>query len=180
MTAAVQGGLQEANHRESGPPRHDRSIVRREFAARTANAARVAPPLASIILIRNEVTEGIAGQYVEIYHFADGQVDVRWKGLSLPYAVFDKEQRVNQAEVVENKRLGAALAFVKARRDAPKPPPKVKTASEAGGYVRTGRKSGRRPWLVPETTSTARIMVPPSDAGLKAAAPGGPLRGVGP
>jgi hypothetical protein len=47
-------------------------------------------------------------------------VEVRWKGLSLPDDVFDKEQRVNQAEVVENKRLGAALAFVKAGQDAPK------------------------------------------------------------
>ena len=103
-----------------------------------------------IILIRNAVTEGVAGQYVEIYHFADGQVDVRWKGLSLPYAVFDKEQRVSQAEVVENKRLGAALAFVKARQNAPKSPAKVKSASEAGGYVRTGGKSGRRSWLLPE------------------------------
>ena len=133
-----------------------------------------------IMLIRNEVTEGIAGQYVEIYHFADGQVDVRWKGLSLPYAVFDKEQRVSQAEVVENKRLGAALAFVKARQDAPKPPSRVKSASEAGGYVRSGRKSGRRSWLPPEATRTAPVMVPPLDAGLKAATFGGPLRGVGP
>ena len=26
----------------------------------------------------------IVDQYVEIYHFADGQLDVRWRGLSLP------------------------------------------------------------------------------------------------
>src|SRR5262249_42501851 len=70
-----------------------------------------------IMLTRNEVTEGIIDQYVEIYHFADGQLDVRWRGLSLPYVVFDKEQRVRQAEVVENKRLGAALAFIKAQQD---------------------------------------------------------------
>jgi hypothetical protein len=62
-----------------------------------------------ITLIRNEMTEGIAEKYVEIYHYADGRVDVRWKGVSLSYAVFDKEQRISQATVVENKRLGAAL-----------------------------------------------------------------------
>ena len=133
-----------------------------------------------IMLTRNEVTEGIVDQYVEIYHFADGQLDVRWKGLSLPYAVFDKEQRVSQAEVVENKRLGAALAFIKAQQDAPRPAPRVKSASEAGGYVRNGRKTGRRSWLLPETARTAPAMVPPLDTGLKAAASGGPLRGVGP
>ena len=133
-----------------------------------------------IKLTRNEVTEGIADHYVEIYHFADGQVDVRWKGVSLPYVVFDKEQRVSQAAVVENKRLGAALAFIKAQQEAPKPLPRVKSASEAGGYQRTGRKPRRRSWLLPGTPPTAPEMVPRLDADLKAAASGGPLRGAGP
>ena len=133
-----------------------------------------------IMPTRNDVTESIADQYVEIYHFADGQLDVRWRGLSLPYVVFDKEQRVSQAEVVENKRLGAALAFIKAQQDAPHPSPRVKSASEAGGYVRSGRTPRRRSWLLPETVQTAPAMVPPLAPGLKAAASGGPLRGVGP
>jgi len=132
------------------------------------------------MLTRNEVTEGIADQYVEIYHFADGQLDVRWRGLSLPYVVFDKEQRVSQAEVVENKRLGAALAFIKAQQDAPRPASRVKSASEAGGYIRAGRKSPRRSWLPPETARTATAMLAPLAPGLKVAASGGPLRGVGP
>jgi hypothetical protein len=133
-----------------------------------------------IMLIRNEVTEEVAGQYVEIYHFADGQVEVRWKGLSLPYTVFDKEQRVGQAEVVENKRLSAALALVKAQQEALRPSPRVKSASEAGGYVKTGRKPGRKPFRLPETARTAATMVPPMDSGVKAAASSGPPRGVGP
>ena len=73
------------------------------------------------MLTRNEVTEGIADQCVEIYHFADDQPGVRWRSLSLPYMVFDKEQRVSQAEVVENKRVGAALALIKAQQDASRP-----------------------------------------------------------
>jgi hypothetical protein len=133
-----------------------------------------------IMPIRDAVTEGLVGQYVEIYHFAHGQVDVRWKGLSLPYAAFDKEQRTSQADVVENKRLGAALALVKTRQDAPRPSPRVKSASEAGGYVKIARKPRRRSWLPPETARTASAMVPPLDTGLEAAASGGPLRGVGP
>ena len=134
----------------------------------------------TIMLTRNEVTEGIADQYVEIYHFADGQLEVRWRGLSLPYVVFDKDQRVSQAEVVENKRLGAALAFIKAQQDAPRPASRVKSASEAGGYIRAGRKSPRRSWLPPETARTATAMLAPLAPGLKVAASGGPLRGVGP
>ena len=126
------------------------------------------------------MTEGIVDQDVEIYHFADGQVDVRWKGVSLPYVVFDKEQRVSQAAVVENKRLGAALAFIKAQQDAPKPSPRVKSASEAGGYQRIGRKPSRRSWLGMGVTPTAPAMVPRLESDLKAAASGGPLRGDGP
>ena len=86
---------------------------------------------------------------------------------------------MSQAEVVENKRLGAALALIKAQQDASRPAPRVKSASEAGGYVRNGRKSARRSWLLPETARTAPAMVAPLAPGLKAAASGGPLRGLG-
>ena len=40
-------------------------------------------------------------------------VSIKHCGKALPYKVFDKLRQVNQAEVVDNKRLGAALAFVK-------------------------------------------------------------------
>ena len=92
-----------------------------------------------IIVERNAVTERAAEQYVDIYDFADGRLDVRWKGVSLPYTVFDKDQRVSHAAIVENKRLGAALAFIKAQRDAEVPAPRIKTNSEAVGYRRRGR-----------------------------------------
>src|SRR3954462_12738902 len=66
-----------------------------------------------IMLEQNEVTIGLAGQYVDTCVFADGRLEVRWKGLSLPYRAFDKDQRVDQAAIVENKRLGEVLAFIK-------------------------------------------------------------------
>ena len=34
----------------------------------------------------------------------------------LPYRTFDKRQRVNQAAVVENKRLGPVLAYIAERQ----------------------------------------------------------------
>ena len=39
-----------------------------------------------IILERSEVADGLAGQYVEVYDFADRPLEVRWKGHSLPYS----------------------------------------------------------------------------------------------
>jgi transposase len=102
-----------------------------------------------LILERTGLTEGAAGQYVDIYDFADGHLEVRWKGLSLPYVMFDKEQRVSHTAIVENKRLGAALAFIKAQQEAGLPKPRIKTNSEVMGYRRRNGKPGRRSDLVP-------------------------------
>jgi transposase len=65
--------------------------------------------------------EGLAtrlrGKMVEIYDYPDGRLEVRWKGRSLPYAAFDKLQRVSHAAIVENKRLGEVLAWIKEQQD---------------------------------------------------------------
>jgi hypothetical protein len=82
-----------------------------------------------IILERSEISENLGGQYVELYNFADRPLEVRWKGLLLPYRVFSKDQRVSHTAIVENKRLGHALAVVKAQQDL-RNPPKVMTNSE--------------------------------------------------
>jgi hypothetical protein len=47
-----------------------------------------------LILERSAVSEELGGQYVDLYDFADGRLEVRWKGQVLPYRVFDKDQRV--------------------------------------------------------------------------------------
>jgi len=92
-----------------------------------------------IILERSEVSEKLAGQYVEIFDFSDRPLEVRWKGYSLPYRVFSKDQRVSHTAVVENKRLGHALAVVKAQQDV-KHQPKIRTNSEKLGYQKRGRQ----------------------------------------
>src|SRR5450759_2411540 len=65
--------------------------------------------------------DGIAvrlrGKMVDIYDFPDGRLEVRWKGRSLPYSAFDKLQRVSHAAIVENKRLGEILAWIKEQQD---------------------------------------------------------------
>ena len=59
----------------------------------------------------------LRGKMVEIYDFPDGRLEVRWKGRPLPYSVFDKLQRVSHAAIVENKRLGEVLAWIKEQQD---------------------------------------------------------------
>ena len=46
-------------------------------------------------------------------NYPDGRFTVQFEGTPLPFRVFDKIQTVTPAAIVENKRLGAALAMVK-------------------------------------------------------------------
>ncbi|RZU39173.1 hypothetical protein BDD14_0520 [Edaphobacter modestus] len=93
-----------------------------------------------LILERSPASEELSGQYVDLYDFTDGRLEVRWKGQVLPYRVFDKDQRVSHTAIVENKRLGHALALIKAQQDI-KYVPKVKTNSEKINYRKRERKS---------------------------------------
>jgi hypothetical protein len=92
-----------------------------------------------IILERNALSEGLEGKYVEIYDFPDGHIEVRTKGLLLPFAVFSKDQRVSHTAIIENKRLGHALAVIKAQQDTCFTP-KVNTNSQKLGYKKRGRQ----------------------------------------
>jgi hypothetical protein len=106
------------------------------------------------IMEENAVTRGLVGRYVETYAYADGRLDVRWKGHSLPYRMFDKDQRVTHAAITENKRLSDVLAYIKERQQLP--PPKVRTNSEKNGYVPRARGPGRRKDFVNDPVVLAR------------------------
>jgi hypothetical protein len=108
-----------------------------------------------IMLERNETTARLAGKYVDTFAFADGGLELRWRGLPLPYRAFDKDQRVSQAAIVENERLGEVLACIKKRQDE-RPPPRVLSNSEKNGYRKTGRKPGGRPRLVDRAMARRR------------------------
>jgi len=93
-----------------------------------------------IMLEENELSRALVGKYVDTYVFVDGRFEVRWKGQSLPYRVFDMDQRVTHAAVTENKRLSAVLAHVKEMQEKAPPKPKVRTNSEKMGYKPRSKK----------------------------------------
>ncbi|MGY3341367.1 hypothetical protein ACVWZ4_007329 [Bradyrhizobium sp. USDA 4472] len=64
------------------------------------------------MLENNEVTRRLARQRVTIIDYPDGHLAIRHNGRDLPYRTFDKLQKVNQAAIVENKRLGEVLAYI--------------------------------------------------------------------
>src|SRR5918993_19214 len=68
------------------------------------------------ILEPNEVTRPLARQRVTVIDYPDGRLAIKHKRRDLPYRVFDKRQQVNQAAIVENKRLGPVLAYIAERQ----------------------------------------------------------------
>lgn len=99
-----------------------------------------------LILEDNDLTRGAAGEYVDVFEFADGRLQVRHKGMALPFRVFDPhQQRVTHAAITENKRLSAVLAFIKAEQDKLHAPVVVPPSSAKTGYRKTGKPSPGRP-----------------------------------
>jgi hypothetical protein len=74
----------------------------------------------STYLIRpTDETKGftVAKRQVDILESANGAVEIQYEGRSLPYSVYDQQAIIAQGEIVENKRLGAALAAIRTIQD---------------------------------------------------------------
>ncbi len=65
------------------------------------------------ILEPSEHAKTAIGKRLTIVDYPDGRLAIRYQGVELAYRTFDKIRQVSQAAIVENKRLGAALAFIR-------------------------------------------------------------------
>jgi hypothetical protein len=65
-----------------------------------------------LLLEPNAISRPLAGKRVMIVNYPDGRFAVQHRGTDLAYRIFDKIQTVQSANIVENKRLGAALAAI--------------------------------------------------------------------
>jgi hypothetical protein len=65
------------------------------------------------ILEPSEQAKAAIGKRVTVVDYPDGRLAIRYHGIELAYRTFDKIQQVDQGAIVENKRLGAALAFIR-------------------------------------------------------------------
>ena len=68
---------------------------------------------ALFILEPTEISRPLAGKRVDVCEYPDGGLEIRHGEHALPYRVFDKIRQVNQAAVVENKHLDAALMMAR-------------------------------------------------------------------
>jgi len=79
-----------------------------------------------------------ARKTAEVVEYPDGRIVVRHNGADLTYRLFDKERRVDQAAVVENKFFGPLLAQIRENQ----------ISRDAGARLRRS--------IRPATASTAR------------------------
>ncbi|MCW1987951.1 UNVERIFIED_ORG: hypothetical protein M2348_003736 [Sphingomonas sp. R1F5B] len=72
---------------------------------------------ALFILTPTEISRPLAGKRVDVCEYPDGRLEIRHGEHALPYEMFDKIRQVNQAAIVDNKHLDAALTMAKMIQD---------------------------------------------------------------
>ena len=65
------------------------------------------------ILEPSDQATAAIGKRVTVVDNPDGRLAIRYKGVGLANRTFDKVRQVEQAAIIDNKRLGAALAFIR-------------------------------------------------------------------
>ncbi len=65
----------------------------------------------------NELSRRAIGKYIEVWHYPDGRKELRLNGVVLPYSTYDRLQEIDQWAIVDNKRLGRTLEFIKLIQD---------------------------------------------------------------
>lgn len=65
----------------------------------------------------SELSRRAIGKYIEVWHYPDEHKELRLNGAVLPYSTYDRLQEIDQGAIVDNKRLGRTLEFIKLVQD---------------------------------------------------------------
>ena len=123
--------IERHNKQFSKPPSNDRDLHRELLPhddlkeifcwqeTRTLSKSLTVQYDRVVYLIKDSVeTRKLARNQVTVYDYPDGSVKIKYQGKELPSSVFDQLQRVEQADIVNNKRLHAVLGFIKDKQEA--------------------------------------------------------------
>jgi len=118
--------MADYNRRFAKEPRHDFNVHRALDAddnldliftwrepRRVSKSLTVQYDKTLYLLEDNDKSRQVMGKYIEIYHYMDGKIELRANGTALPCSAYDRLTEVDQGAIVENKRLGHALAVAK-------------------------------------------------------------------
>ena len=130
---------------------------------------------ALFILEPSAVSRPLAGKRVDVCEYPDGCLEIRHGEHVLPYRVFDKIRQVNQAAIVENKHLDAALAMARLMQEQLPPrkrnnnepsrrsqPGHMFPSPECEDTIPTKRKRGRPPLRRLTPIEAAQPMLEPA------------------
>jgi hypothetical protein len=95
----------------------DEALAWRETRTVTANLTLHYDRM-MLLLDPTPQARGLARKQVEVVNYPDGRFAVRHAGTDLPFRVFDKIATLAPGTVVESKRLGEALAYVREQQAA--------------------------------------------------------------
>ena len=64
----------------------------------------------------NAETRKLRRKQVSVHDYYDGSIKIYYDKTELPYRIFDRLQKIDQAAIVNNKRLGAVLKFIQQKQ----------------------------------------------------------------
>ena len=122
--------MADYNQRFAKAPRHDFDVHRQletdddlaalftwREARRVSKSLTVQYDKVLYLLEDNELSRRAIGKYIEVWHYPDGQKELRLNGDVLPYSTYDRLSEIDQGAIVDNKRLGRTLEFIKLVQD---------------------------------------------------------------
>jgi hypothetical protein len=65
----------------------------------------------------NEISLKAIEKYIKVWHYPDGRKELRLNGAALPYSTYDRLSEIDQGVIVDNKRLGRTLEYIKLVQD---------------------------------------------------------------
>ena len=99
------------------------------------------------LLEDSKVTRTLIGNYIDVFEYPDGRIELRADGTALPYAIYNRLPEVDQGAIVENKRIGHVLAVaqvMQAQRDSRRGRSAPSRAHQGAGPIPLKPKPGKK------------------------------------
>ncbi|MBI6183507.1 ISNCY family transposase, partial [Serratia proteamaculans] len=88
----------------------------------------------------SEFSRRAIGKYIDVYHYPDDRKELRLNGVVLPCSTYDRLSEIDQGAIVENKRLGRTLEFIRYVQDN-RDNTRSKSVPSGDGPSRRGKKT---------------------------------------
>lgn len=122
--------MDDYNRRFAKVPRHDFDVHRPlehddDLAAfftwreprRVSKSQTVQYDKVIYLIEDSEISRKAIGKYIEVWHYPDGRKELKLNGVALPYSTYDRLSEIDQGAIVDNKRLGRTLEYIKLVQD---------------------------------------------------------------